>query len=98
MFLGKLWLRIKGEVLAVKEDMLYKPRSRKPADELPKKFEGIFKGTVAERQWHSGDREGTEEVDYDVKQKEKSNDSESSEDREPDQATEPSSPNPRRLG
>jgi len=85
-------------MLAVKEDMLDKPLSRKPADELPNRFETIFKGTVPEPQWHSGDREGTEEVDYDVKQKEKSNDSESSEDKEPDQATEPSSPNPRRLG
>jgi len=85
-------------MLAVKEDMLDKSRSRKPAAELLNRFETIFKGTVAERQWHSGDREGREEVDYDVKQKEKSNDSESSEDKEPDQAMEPSSPNPRRLG
>jgi hypothetical protein len=48
MFLGKLWVRIKGEFLAAREEISEGLDSRKTGERLQKKIQTILKGETSE--------------------------------------------------
>ena len=50
MFLGKLWIRIKGEFLSAREEMVDKPDARKLVEGLLKKLETLFRGEAENSQ------------------------------------------------
>ena len=50
MFLGKLWVRIKGEFLSAREEIVDEPDARKSAEGLLKKFETLFRGEAEKSQ------------------------------------------------
>ena len=50
MFLGKLWIRIKGEFLSAREEIVDEPDARKSVKGLLKKFETLFRGEAENSQ------------------------------------------------
>jgi hypothetical protein len=57
MFLGKLWIRIKGEFLSAREEIVDEPDARKSAEGLLKKFETLFRGEAENSQGLNDDEE-----------------------------------------
>ncbi len=112
MFLGKLWVRIRGEFLAAREDLLEGSNARKTDEGLQKKIQAILKGETSERpraperaeetyQSSFGRREIHDIVDEDdhtksIKEMERAQD-ELKKAQDPQEDEEPK-PNPRKLG
>ncbi len=50
MFLGKLWVRIKGEFLSAREEMFKEPDAQESSEGLLKKLERLFRGEAEKSQ------------------------------------------------
>ena len=115
MFLGKLWVRIKGEFLAAREDVSDGLDSRETGKRLLNKIQTILKGETPERpyvperteetyQSSSGRREIHDLIDEhnDPKSMEEMEraleELKKTQDQQENASTEPSGPNPRKLG
>jgi len=112
MFLGKLWIRIKGEFLSAREEMVDKPDARKLVEGLLKKFETLFRGEAENSQrldhvegsgeLNLGQREdSSHDKDYPKSITETGTTSQGREEpteRKKQSSAESPSPNPRKLG
>jgi len=101
MFLGKLWVRIKGEFLAAREDVSHRSDARKTGEGLLKKIETIVRGETPER---SRALESTEETYqsssshrqiHDLVDRDEQKKARDSQENAPSKSP---SPNPRKLG
>jgi hypothetical protein len=112
MFLGKLWIRIKGEFLSAREEIVDEPDARKSVKGLLKKFETLFRGE-AEKSQRPNDDEDPRELDLGQREESRlekgysetitetgttSQGREEPAERKKQSSAESPSPNPRKLG